>query len=102
MTLRRALITGILLVVAQLGIMSHYIVQTGQVVELDTLRKEIHESRGQTVAFSTAIDEMKQRMVAMQQLNRKLQTMFGLEPDTLDQGVEMNGQGGKKFRMNKR
>ena len=96
-TLRRALITGILLCIAQIGIMSHYIVQTGQVVELDTLRKEINESRGQTVAFSSAIDEMKQRMLDMQQLNRKLQTMFGLEPDSVDQGVEINGQGGEEI-----
>lgn len=95
--LRRAIITGILLCIAQVGIMSHYIVQTGQVVELDTLRKEITESRGQTVAFSSAIDEMNQRMLAMQQLNRKLQTMFGLEPDSLEQSVEINGQGGEEF-----
>jgi len=96
-TLRRALITGILLCLAQIGIMSHYIIQTGEVVELDTLRKEITQSRGQTVAFSSAIDEMKQRMLAMQQLNRKLQTMFGLEPDSLEQGVELNGQGGEEI-----
>ncbi len=96
-TLRRALIAGIFLCIAQVGIMSHYIVQTGQVVELNTLRKEITESRGQTIAFSTAIDEMKQRMLSMQQLNIKLQTMFGLEPDPLDQGMELNGQGGEEI-----
>jgi len=96
-TLRRALITGILLCIVQVGIMSHYIVQTGQVVELDNLREEISESRGQTIAFSSAIDEMKQRMLDMNQLNRKLQTMFGLEADPLDQGVEINGQGGEEI-----
>ena len=39
--LRRAFITGIMLCIVQVGIMSHYIVQTGQVVELNTLREEI-------------------------------------------------------------
>lgn len=95
--LRRAFITGIMLCIVQVGIMAHYIVQTGQVVELDTLREEISESRGQTIAFSSAIDDMKQRMLAMNQLNRKLQTMFGLEPDPLDQGVEINGLGGEEI-----
>ena len=32
----------------------------------------------------------------MQELNRKLQTMFGLEPDSVE-GIEINGQGGEEF-----
>ena len=95
-TLRRALVTAIVLIVMQVGIMAHYVVQTGQVSELNTLRKEIVETRGQTKTFSTAIEDMKQRMLVMQELNRKLQTMFGLEPDNVE-GIEVNGQGGEEF-----
>ena len=95
-TLRRSLITASVLVVVQLGIMAHYVVQTSQVSELNTLRKEIVERRGQTKTFSTTIDGMKQRMLVMQELNRKLQTMFGLEPDNVD-GIEVNGRGGEEF-----
>ena len=76
-TFRRSVITGLVLLVVQVGILIHYVVQTGQVAELNTLRQEITESRDQTSVFSVAIDEMKQQLVAMQQLNRKLQTMFG-------------------------
>lgn len=95
-TLRRSLITATVLVVVQLGIMAHYVVQTNQVSELNTLRKEIVETRGQTKTFSSTIDGMKQRMLVMQELNRKLQTMFGLEPDNVE-GIEVNGQGGEEF-----
>ena len=94
--LRRSLITAAVLVVVQLGIMAHYVVQTSQVSELNSLRKEIVETRGQTKTFSTTIDGMKQRMLVMQELNRKLQTMFGLEPDNVE-GIEVNGQGGEEF-----
>lgn len=94
--LRRSLITAAVLVVVQLGIMAHYVVQTSQVSELNTLRKEIVETRGQTKTFSSTIDGMKQRMLVMQELNRKLQTMFGLEPDNVE-GIEVNGQGGEEF-----
>lgn len=95
-TLRRSLITAAVLIVFQLGIMVHYVVQTSQVSELNSLRKEIVETRGQTKTFSSTIDGMKQRMLVMQELNRKLQTMFGLEPDNVE-GIEVNGQGGEEF-----
>ena len=95
-TLRRALITAVVLIVVQMGIMAHYVVQTSEVSELNTLRTEIVETRGQTKTFSSTIDDMKERMLVMQELNRKLQTMFGLEPDNVG-GVEINGQGGEEF-----
>jgi len=95
-TLRRALVTAVVLIVVQMGIMAHYVVQTSQVSELNTLRKEIVETRGQTKGFSSTIDGMKERMLVMQELNRKLQTMFGLEPDNVED-VEVNGQGGEEF-----
>ncbi|RMH03364.1 MAG: M23 family metallopeptidase [Nitrospirae bacterium] len=95
-TVRRLLITTVLLVLFQSAILAHYVVQTSQVAELATLRKEIAQSRRQTSMFSAAIDDMKQRMLAMQQLNRKLQTMFGLEIDE-QEGMTVNGQGGEEL-----
>jgi murein DD-endopeptidase MepM/ murein hydrolase activator NlpD len=95
-TVRRALITATVLVFLQMGIMSHYVVQTSQVSELSRLQTEIGETRGQTKTFFSSIEDMKQRMLVMQELNRKLQTMFGLEPDSV-KGIEINGQGGEEF-----
>jgi len=94
--LRRALITATLLIFLQMGIVSHYVLQTNQVVELNQLQTEIEETHGQTKTFFSSIEDMKQRMLVMQELNRKLQTMFGLEPDSLE-GIETNGQGGEEF-----
>jgi murein DD-endopeptidase MepM/ murein hydrolase activator NlpD len=97
-TVKRVVIFGILLLCIQAGILAHYTMQFSQVAELKVLQKEITESRGQTSAFSVAIDEMKQRMLVMQQLNRKLQTMFGLEPDPMGTKLEIdNGQGGEEI-----
>ena len=95
-TLRRALLTAVALIVLQMGILSHYAIQISQISELNTLRKEIMETRGQTKTFSSSIDDMKKRMLVMRALNRKLQTMFGLEPDTMED-IEVNGQGGEEF-----
>ena len=95
-TLKRVLLTAAALVVLQAGIMVHYVVQTGQVAELNVLREAMHQSRNQTVVFSEAIDDMKQRMLSMQELNKKLQTMFGLDPEQVE-GIEVNGQGGEEF-----
>lgn len=97
-TVKRVLTFGVLLLFIQAGILAHYSIQFSQVAELKVLQKEIAESRGQTSAFSVAIDEMKQRMLVMQQLNRKLQTMFGLEPDPMGSKLELdNGQGGEEI-----
>ena len=96
-TVKRVVIFGALLLFIQAGILAHYSMQFSQVAELKVLQKEISESRGQTSAFSFAIDEMKQRMLVMQQLNRKLQTMFGLEPDPMGSKLDLdNGQGGEE------
>ena len=94
--LRRVLITATVLMFLQMGIMSHYVVQTGQVSEISRLQTEIEETRGKTKTFFSSIEDIKQRMLVMQELNRKLQTMFGLEPENIE-GIEINGQGGEEF-----
>ena len=94
--LKRVLLTTVALFVMQVGIMVHYVVQMDQVVELNGLREAMDRSRNQTVAFSEAIDDMRQRMLSMQELHRKFQTMFGLDAEQID-GVGVNGRGGEEF-----
>lgn len=96
-TVRRMIIATICLAILQVGILAHYVVQFAQVTELKVLREQVSQSKGQTSAFSSAIDEMREKMTAMQQLNRKLQTMFGLEPDPLETTPDLNGQGGEEI-----
>ncbi len=98
-TVKRVLLAVVLLSVAQVGVMAHYVVQTGQVTnqvaELKGLKKELSQSKGQVVEFSEAIDKMRQRVLTIQSINEKLQVMFGLEPEQAD-NADVNGQGGEE------
>ncbi len=93
---KRAFFTIVALFVIQVGGLAHYVVQTSQVQDLKGLQQAMSQASGQMVAFSKAIADMKQRMLAMRELNEKLQTMFGLEPEQ-PVGMGSNGQGGEEF-----
>ena len=98
-TFKRVLLTAALLSVVQVGVLAHYVVQTGQVTdqvaELEGLKEELSQSKGQVVEFSEAVDTMRQRVLTIQSINEKLQVMFGLEPEQGDTAV-VNGQGGEE------
>lgn len=98
-TVKRVLLAVVLLSVAQVGVLAHYVVQTGQVTnqvaELKGLKEELSQSKGQVVEFSEAIDKMRQRVLTIQSINEKLQVMFGLEPEQTD-NAGVNGQGGEE------
>ena len=98
-TFKRVLLAAALLAVVQVGGVAHYVVQTGQVAdqvaELEGLKEELSQSKGQVVEFSEAVDKMQQRVLTIQSINKKLQVMFGLEPEQGDTAV-VNGQGGEE------
>lgn len=98
-TFRRVLLAAAVLSVVQVGVLAHYVVQTGQVTdqvaELEGLKEELSQSKGQVVEFSDAVDKMRQRVLTIQSINKKLQVMFGLEPEQGDTTV-VNGQGGEE------
>ncbi|MCA9471304.1 MAG: M23 family metallopeptidase [Nitrospirales bacterium] len=97
-TVRYSLIAGLCLLVLQSGILAHYVYQRSQLSELAGLRQELATSRERTSVFGTEVEGMKKRMVSLEHLNRKLQTMFGLDPDEIE-GVpnSVPGQGGEEF-----
>ena len=96
-TVKRVLLAAALLSVVQVGVLAHYVVQTGQVTEqvaeLKGLKEELSESKGQVVEFSEAVDKMRQRVLTIQSINEKLQVMFGLEPERVED-LAVEGQGG--------
>ena len=98
-TIKRVVLAVVLLAVVQVGMLSHYMVQTNQVTdqgaELEGLKEELSQSRGQAVGFSEAIDNMQQRVLTIQTLNEKLQVMFGLEPEKAEE-TDAEGQGGEE------
>ncbi|MGH7256497.1 MAG: M23 family metallopeptidase, partial [Nitrospirales bacterium] len=71
-----------------------YLVRAGEVGELRGLRDEVVTARHQTTAFSKAVDELKRRLMAMQEVNQRLRVMLGItahKPEDL-----FNGQGGEE------
>jgi len=89
---RRLVIFGCVLLLADLLVVSHYVIRTGEVWELSAFRKEAMSAREQTAAFSSAIDDLKKRLGAMNEVNQRLRVMLGIE--TPKPGDMVNGRGG--------
>ncbi len=92
--LRRLLVCIGLLVVVDLAVVSHYVVRTGEVWELASFRSEAMSAREQTTAFTTAIDDLKKRIGAMNEVNQRLRVMLGIEVPK--SGDMVNGRGGEE------
>ncbi|MEW6543138.1 MAG: M23 family metallopeptidase [Nitrospirota bacterium] len=95
---RKAVVIGMLLVLAQLGFMAQYVIQTGEVWELQTIRQELVTAREQTSSFATALEDLRRRVLAMKEVNEKLRVMLGIE--TLKPEDYLNGQGGEETPLN--
>lgn len=91
---RKILILGALLLAADLLVISHYVVRTGEVWELSAFRAEALSARQQTAAFSTAVDDLKKRLTSMKEVNQRLRVMLGIE--TPKTGDQFNGRGGEE------
>jgi len=94
---RRLIIFGCVLLLADLLVVSHYVIRTGEVWELSAFRKEAMSAREQTAAFSSAIDDLKKRLGAMNEVNQRLRVMLGIEPPK--PGDMVNGRGGEDGPM---
>lgn len=91
---RKILILAAILLAADVLVISHYVVRTGEVWELSAFRSEALSARQQTAAFSTAVDDLKKRLTSMKEVNQRLRVMLGIEmPKTGDQ---LNGRGGEE------
>ena len=92
--LRRLMVCVGLVILADLLVVSHYVIRTGEVWELAAFRAEAMSAREQTAAFSTAVDDLKKRLGTMSEVNQRLRVMLGIElPKTGDMA---NGRGGEE------
>ena len=91
---RKILILGAIILVADILVISHYVVRTGEVWELSAFRAEALSARQQTAAFSTAVDDLKKRLTSMKEVNQRLRVMLGIE--TPKTGDQFNGRGGEE------
>jgi murein DD-endopeptidase MepM/ murein hydrolase activator NlpD len=89
----RLLIVGAILVLADILVISHYVIRTGEVWELSAFRAEAMSAREQTGAFSSAVDDLKKRLTAMKDPNQRLRVMLGIENPKA--GDVTNGRGGE-------
>ncbi|BCA54720.1 peptidase M24 [Nitrospira sp. KM1] len=91
---RKLLIVCAIFLVADILVISHYVIRTGEVWELSAFKTEAMSAREQTVAFSTAIDDLKKRLGSMKEVNQRLRVMLGIDaPKT---GDLVNGRGGEE------
>ena len=90
---RRLLIVGSLFLLADLLVVSHYLIRTSEVWELSAFRTEAMSAREQTAAFAVAIDDLKKRLTSMKEVNQRLRVMLGIE--TPKTGDVVNGRGGE-------
>jgi murein DD-endopeptidase MepM/ murein hydrolase activator NlpD len=94
---RRFVIAGCVLLLADFLVISHYVIRTREVWELSSFRTEAMSARQQTVAFSSAVDDLKKRLLAMKEVNQRLRVMLGIEvPKT---GDMVNGRGGDEVPL---
>ena len=91
--LRKLVILAAILVVADLLVVSHYVIRTGEVWQLSAFRAEAMGAREQTAAFSAAIDDLKKRLSVMGEVNQRLRVMLGIDT-TMPTGDLANGRGG--------
>ena len=91
---RNVLIAGSICVLADIAVISHYVVRTGEVWELSAFRQEAMSARQQTAAFTTAVDDLKKRLGTMKEVNQRLRVMLGI--DTSKPADIVNGQGGEE------
>jgi murein DD-endopeptidase MepM/ murein hydrolase activator NlpD len=89
----KLLIVGAIFVLADILVISHYVIRTGEVWELSAFRAEAMSAREQTSAFSSAVDDLKKRLTSMKEVNQRLRVMLGI--DTLKTGDTVNGRGGE-------
>jgi murein DD-endopeptidase MepM/ murein hydrolase activator NlpD len=90
------LIVGIALCLGmgELVLLSQYVTKMGEVWELRGLREEIASVREQTTAFSTAVEDLKRRLLAMKEVNQRLRVMLGIDEQTTED--LFNGRGGEE------
>ncbi|HYQ60025.1 MAG TPA: M23 family metallopeptidase [Desulfatiglandales bacterium] len=81
--------------VADILVISHYVVRTGEVWELSAFRTEAMSAREQTAAFSSAIEDLKKRIGAMKEVNQRLRVMLGIDIP-VKPGDMVNGRGGEE------
>jgi len=96
-TMKRLKILGLGLVLTQGLFLTHYVIQSTQIWELNVLRQEAATLREQTSSFSSSLDDLKRRMLSMKEVNQRLRIMLGIQDQR--PADMMSGKGGSEVPM---
>ena len=95
--MKRIKVLGLGLLLAQGLLLTHYVIQSSQVWELGVLREETATLREQTTVFSSSLEDLKRRMLAMKEVNQRLRIMLGIQEQKPTDMV--SGKGGSERPM---
>src|SRR2546426_12109052 len=90
---RRAMIVGASLLLVELLFIFQYVLRTGDMWELNSLRVEIVNAREQTTASANAVRDLKQRLLSTQEITEKQRGMLGIQPDKHEDSLKWRGGG---------
>lgn len=76
--LQRVMAVAGCLVLAQAILLFLYVIRTAEVQELRGLRTEVLNTMKQATAFSKAVEDLKRRFMAMQEVNQRIRVMLGI------------------------
>ena len=91
---RRALIVGLCFLLADLAVISHYVVRTSEVWELRSIRTDLLNARQQVAAFSVAFEGLQHRVLSIKEMNQRMRVMLGIDVEQA-KGDLLNGRGGE-------
>ncbi|HEY3197773.1 MAG TPA: M23 family metallopeptidase [Nitrospirales bacterium] len=88
------LITSLVAAILECGFLAQYVIRSGEIWELQTLRTEATEHRVQATAMSTGMEDIRKQLSTMREINVRLRVMLGLDPPK--SGPMAPGVGGKE------
>lgn len=93
-TISIVLISSLVAAVLECAFLVQYVIRSGELWELQSLRSEAAEHREQATVLSTGIEDIRKQLTTMREINNRLRIMLGLDPPK--PGPMPPGLGGKE------
>jgi hypothetical protein len=79
-TVSIVLIASLIAVVLEGTFLVQYVIRSGELWELQSLRSEVADHRGRATAVSAGMEDIRKQLSTMQDINTRLRIMLGLDP----------------------
>jgi len=74
------LFSSLLAAVLEVGFLVQYVILSGELWELESLRAEAIQHRAQSKTLSTGMEDIRKQLSSMKEMNVRLRIMLGLDP----------------------